>query len=173
MENITLIAEVSAVAEAEVPLSDEYVVRPARRELADKLAELWYDSYPPEIATDLDLARREIQGMFSGAFGDLWPEASPLILSGDALAAAICTVYVAPWERTPTCPFIIDLMVHPHHRRKGLAEHLVRTAARAVADNGSTHVALRVLKNNVPALALYQKLGFSEWDGILHAPIAK
>ncbi len=84
--------------------------------------------------------------------------------------AAICTVTKAPWEQTPTCPFIIDLMVLPDFRRRGLATVLLRETARVVHENGDTHLALRVQTDNTPAVTLYDKLGFADWDGTLFAP---
>jgi GNAT superfamily N-acetyltransferase len=134
------------------------------------LAALWFTAYPPEIATNLSEAEQEMKDMFAGEYGPFWPEASPLVCEGDKLVAAICTVLKAPWERTPTCPFIVDLMVHPDFRRKGLAAFLLQETARTALRAGHTHVALRVLLDNTPAISLYRKLGFEDWDKRLLAP---
>ena len=55
---------------------------------------------------------------------------------------------------------IIELMVRPDFRRRGLAEFLVRSAASTLRAQGEKVVGLRVMSNNTPAIRLYSKLGF-------------
>jgi len=170
MANTTFIAKTSAILTTQVPLPSDLTARTIHRDDLDRLAELWFAAYPPEIATDLAEALQEMKDMFVGEYGSFWPDASSIILYGDKPIAAICTVVKAPWEKTLTCPFIIDLMVHPDARRQGLAAFLLQETARAVQQDGKKHVALRVLVDNTPAITLYRKLGFEDWDGKLYAP---
>lgn len=168
--NITLIAEARNVITIELPLPNGFRVKPATRDHQSKLAALWFAAYPPNIATSISEAEQEMSEMFAGEYGQFWPEASPVIFAGNELIAAICTVHKAPWEKTPTCPFIVDLMVHPQFRRRGVATWLVRETARVVLREAHTHVALRVLVDNTTAISLYRKLGFTDWNGVLFAP---
>lgn len=48
----------------------------------------------------------------------------------------------------------------PQHRRKGLAESLIKTVLQFAEDDGISTVKLWVDEKNVPALSLYEKLGF-------------
>lgn len=67
---------------------------------------------------------------------------------------------------------ILTLCVHPAHRRQGAGAKLLRTAAKAAHGIGS-NLFLEVAADNLPALALYEKLGFQRtglrphyyWDG--------
>lgn len=135
----------------------------------DDLARLRLDAYGPAIATDMNTSLKEMRDMFVGEFGRLRVEASLVVFVGKGLVGACCTVVQPPnWPKTPICPFIIDLMVHPEFRRQGLAEFLLRMSAKSVAGSAD-HLALRVGIENSPALSLYRKLGFEDWDGVLYA----
>ena len=169
--NTTFIADATVLLKPEINLPEGFIIEAASSVYESQLAVLWFEAYPPEIATDVDYAKQEIKDMFAGEFGRFWPEASPLILFNSELVAGICTVFKAPWEKTPTCPFIIDLMVHPNFRRQGLGALLIHETAQAVLRGGQTHVALRVQVDNTAAISLYRKLGFSEWDGKLFSTI--
>lgn len=48
----------------------------------------------------------------------------------------------------------------PEHRRRGLAESLIKTVLQFAKDNGISTVKLWVDEKNVPAISLYDKLGF-------------
>ncbi|WP_371819123.1 GNAT family N-acetyltransferase [Roseococcus sp. SDR] len=55
---------------------------------------------------------------------------------------------------------ILTLAVHPDHRRQGLGEALVETAAVVTAAAGARVMFLEVAEDNAPAMALYAKAGF-------------
>ena len=70
---------------------------------------------------------------------------------------------VAGYIGAQTVPPESDMMnvaVHPDHRRKGIAEELVRTLCQQLQAAGSTSLTLEVRASNAGAIALYQKLGF-------------
>lgn len=167
VELLTLIAESNPIAETNVVLPEEYATRPVTTDDGVILGMLHFKAYGPEIAPSLQGSITEMEDMYRDEFGKLWPEASSLVLTGKNLVASVLTVHMAPWEDTPTCPFIIDLMVLPDYRRQGLADHLAYSAACTATEAGKQHLALRVREDNKPALALYKKLGFVEWDGKL------
>ena len=54
------------------------------------------------------------------------------------------------------------LAVLPRFRRAGLADWILRGAARFGAEQGAEQLALAVTKANAPALALYDRLGFTQ-----------
>ncbi len=57
---------------------------------------------------------------------------------------------------------MMNVAVHPDFRRKGIAEALVNTLVENLSKMGSRCLTLEVRASNAPAIALYEKLGFSE-----------
>ncbi|MBV8087691.1 MAG: GNAT family N-acetyltransferase [Chloroflexi bacterium] len=92
-----------------------------------------------------------------GAAGDA---EALFVLEHDAglhgLAAAV------PYRDEPRTCMLISMWVAPERRRTGAGERLVRTAMDWAASAGYDAMLLWVVQSNVPALALYRKLGFVE-----------
>ena len=57
---------------------------------------------------------------------------------------------------------MMNVAVHPDHRRKGIGEKLVLALEDALKAQESTCLTLEVRASNEPAKSLYEKLGFSE-----------
>ena len=57
---------------------------------------------------------------------------------------------------------MMNVAVHPDHRRKGVGEKLVTALEEALKEQESTCLTLEVRASNAPAKALYEKLGFIE-----------
>jgi ribosomal-protein-alanine N-acetyltransferase len=57
---------------------------------------------------------------------------------------------------------ILTLAVDPAHRRQGIGEALVETAALVTAAAGARVMFLEVAEDNAPAMALYAKAGFAQ-----------
>lgn len=57
---------------------------------------------------------------------------------------------------------MMNVAVHPEHRRKGVAESLIRALIRALKEHESHCLTLEVRTSNAAAIALYEKLGFFE-----------
>ena len=56
---------------------------------------------------------------------------------------------------------LVDLEVHPEHRRKGYGRHLVAEVLRHAREQGTASVAVQTRSTNLPALSLYESLGFA------------
>jgi ribosomal protein S18 acetylase RimI-like enzyme len=162
---LTLIANVADMLSVSAPECTGYHLRSTRRDDEEALAQLYLATYPEEIIKDLNEAREELRVTFEGEYGPLDLSASPVAIVGEEPAASVLTVTGAPWPDTPPGPFIIEVMVHPNHRRKGLAAYLLKETARRLAAAGKETAALRVLSDNTGALRLYRSLGFHEWTG--------
>jgi ribosomal protein S18 acetylase RimI-like enzyme len=67
--------------------------------------------------------------------------------------------------------FVFGLYVRPNARRHGLAQHLMRTVAQALRDEGRQYVVLSVDTPNAAARSLYGKLGFVDAARTLRADI--
>ena len=57
---------------------------------------------------------------------------------------------------------MMNIAVHPDYRRRGLAEMLVAALVTALKNAGNTCLTLEVRASNAPAIALYEKTGFSQ-----------
>jgi len=57
---------------------------------------------------------------------------------------------------------VMNVAVHPDYRRRGIAERLIGILVAELKDRGSRALMLEVRSSNAPAIALYEKLGFSQ-----------
>ena len=57
---------------------------------------------------------------------------------------------------------MMNVAVHPDHRRKGIAEALVLALAKDLKEQDNVCLILEVRVSNTPAIALYEKLGFTQ-----------
>lgn len=57
---------------------------------------------------------------------------------------------------------MMNIAVHPDHRRRGVAEALVENLSDALRQRGSKALTLEVRISNDPAIRLYEKLGFAQ-----------
>lgn len=57
---------------------------------------------------------------------------------------------------------MMNVAVHPDARRSGIAERLITELICRLKEQGSRCLTLEVRASNAPAIALYQKLGFTQ-----------
>ena len=57
---------------------------------------------------------------------------------------------------------MMNVAVHPDHRRRGIAESLVTALCDSLKQKGSSSLTLEVRSSNLGAIALYEKLGFTQ-----------
>ena len=55
---------------------------------------------------------------------------------------------------------MMNIAVHPDHRRSGVARSLIQVLIRELKNRGSSSLTLEVRASNAPAIGLYKKLGF-------------
>lgn len=163
-DQITLMANIASLPLANLALPHRYEFRETRLQDTQELANLYFAAYPRLIVETEVAALEEIQVTFKGEYGDLDLSASPLVTTAGMIAAAILTVKEAPWDDTPPGPFLIEVIVHPDHRRRGLARAAVLQASSTLLAKGEQTVALRVMSDNEAALKLYRGLGFRRWE---------
>ncbi|MDO5034017.1 MAG: GNAT family N-acetyltransferase [Actinomycetaceae bacterium] len=145
--------------------------RPAGIELATltrydipALAALYVVAYDsPETAEVLYEAVDEMRMSFNGEFGKpldnsyvgAWHE-------GDLVGAILVTIGT-PWDDSDKSPYIVDLMVHPDFRGRGIATALIGEAAKRVGAAGYRDIGLQIdLREAKDAARLYDYLGFEE-----------
>ena len=165
IRQLTLVASLADILRSSAREIPGYDIRSARVDDEEALSELYLAIYPKEVVKDLAEAREELRMSFEGEYGPLDLNTSFLALEAEKTVAGVLTVSQAPWPDTPPGPFIIEVMVHPEHRRRGLARHLIRETARRLVRAGENTAALRAMSENTGALRLYRRLGFHEWSG--------
>lgn len=164
-----LLTLVGRLRDAESTIPAGFMLRTGRAADVPALGELYLRSYPPGVAgADLAEATADIASAVAGEYGDLWPEASPVVIGDGRIVAAIQVVRRAPWADTPDCPFAIELFVAPEHRRHGLARLLLHRSMAVLSLAGQAELALRVAEDNEAARDLYRSLGFREWSPPAH-----
>ena len=100
-------------------------------------------------------------------FSDPWSEKSVASELSNPLSLWIVALQddqVAGYVGSQTCGEESDMMniaVHPDHRRQGIAEGLVDRLIEKLKARGSQSLTLEVRASNTPAITLYEKLGFS------------
>lgn len=68
--------------------------------------------------------------------------------------------------------YVLLVFVDPPHRRRGLATALLQHGHQWAQRRGDRQIALQVLSSNVPALQLYQKLGYTADSVLMTRPLA-
>jgi ribosomal-protein-alanine N-acetyltransferase len=57
---------------------------------------------------------------------------------------------------------MMNVAVHPDHRRRGIAEALILALSEDLKAGGNQCLTLEVRASNAPAIALYENLGFRQ-----------
>ena len=57
---------------------------------------------------------------------------------------------------------MMNVAVHPDHRRKGIAEKLIAAMSEGLKERGNVALTLEVRASNASAIALYEKLDFKQ-----------
>jgi ribosomal protein S18 acetylase RimI-like enzyme len=131
-------------------IADGFVLRPARAEDADAIAEMDTIAFPPPSLTP-ELVRTMVA------------QATLLRILDDTRASRAAG-FLQLRHDTPGAGYVADLAVHPEYHRRGLGEALMRWALAWFRSQGLQRAALQVNTDNAPAIALYRKLGFEATD---------
>lgn len=110
----------------------------------------------------------QVAGLEKICFSDPWSErsvASELLNSLSLWLVAVEGDTVTGYIGSQTVEGETDMMnvaVHPDHRRQGIGEKLILALVEALKEKGSHSLTLEVRASNEPAKRLYEKLGFSQ-----------
>lgn len=144
-----------------------YTIRPAAPADADTLAAMWLEMGRQHTAYDAERWHwaEESDAIWREHFLDivgrqdtvcLVAEAGPGRVAGYVLAIIAET---APIWATRRRGQVYDLYVADGHRRRGVGRRLMLAALDELKARGSEEVLLRVSKENVAAVRLYERLG--------------
>lgn len=161
MEQRTLQAQVDALTDVDRP--DGVEIATLTRYDIPTLAVLTLDAYGFDPNPDaLMQASEELRMTFEGAFGSANADSFVGAWDGGTLVGAILTVLESPWDDSPAGPFVVDLVVDPEYRRRGIATALVGEVARRCKDWGYDSLALQIDARHAGAAELYGDLGFAD-----------
>jgi ribosomal protein S18 acetylase RimI-like enzyme len=144
----------------ELPEGCEFVpVTSAPVEALDQLDRRAFRGGPDEalVADSPEGNRRVLERILEGELGRFLPEASTLVLHGNALVGFLLTT-----EENARVASFADLAVDPAHRRRGVGGAMLSRGMRALLALGYSSVRLWVTAANVPARELYRSIGFEE-----------
>lgn len=127
-----------------------------------ELGNLYLQAYGNETSQfDTEKPDTRISAVFEGAYGPPIPQASLLTTDAEGrMTAAILTTERALGNDGPRTAFIAELVTHPDHRRRGLAEELLSHAMQALHETGYGTVAVTLTSANAAAIALYLSRDF-------------
>lgn len=120
---------------------------------ASLMVDAYRDTVDWEDGDDESVAQAEIEKTIAGEYGEFLGFASFSIAKEGRPAAQIA---ISNFEGVPTILFVYTGKAH---QKQGLAERLIRAAARALQERGFDKIQLFVTATN-PARALYERLGF-------------
>jgi ribosomal protein S18 acetylase RimI-like enzyme len=139
---------------------DVHGLRPVRRGDAEMLADLMMDAYLGTIDYEGETraqALDEIRDTLSGGKGPFDWESSRVIARDDSLASASLLI---SWHGEP---FVCFSMTAARFKRHGLARACLVASMAELSRRGATALRLLVTRANLPAVAMYESLGF-EWQ---------
>lgn len=131
--------------------------RRVRDQDAENLARLMLDAYRGTVddgGEGPDEALSEVRKLLQGGYGDFNAGVSEVIEQDGAIVA---TTLVTQYQGAPLIAFSLT---HPTYQRRGLARGGLLRALEALRQSGHTQAYLAVTSTNLPALTLYELLGF-------------
>ncbi len=163
MEQRTLHAQVDALTDVDRPAGVE--IATLTRYDIPTLAVLTLDAYGFDTTCEALLqTSEELRMTFEGAFGATTHDSFVGAWDGGSLVGAILVIRESPWDDVPDGPFVIDLVVDPEYRRRGIATALVGEIARRCKKWGYDSLALRIDARHTGAAELYDNLGFADMN---------
>lgn len=91
----------------------------------------------------------EAELLMNGLYSHLW-----VAVLGDKVVGFLC------FQCITDDAHIINFAVHPHYRQRGYGRQLLRHCLAQAVQLGARRVSLEVRVSNVPAITLYQQMGF-------------
>ncbi|MFP3882596.1 MAG: N-acetyltransferase family protein [Actinomycetota bacterium] len=163
--NQTMIVDLRDRSPSSTTQSDDDVqLRAPTRSDIPGIGQLYFDSYESGLSGEsVEEATTDIEASWDGDYGEFWEEGSVVAELNGKIVGALLTVKQAPWEQTPSGPFIIELFVGSDLRGRGIARRLMERGLDTMRSQGAMSVGLRVLTGNTRAQNFYRSLGFSDW----------
>jgi len=135
-----------------------HAARTPRPDDREQLAELMLAAYRGAADDDGETiaeARAEIADVYDSTTRPFMPEASFVVeIDGALVSASLISLFRG-------APLVTHLMTDPRYKRRGLGTSALQRSVHALVAQGWTSLTLYVTATNTPAVALYEKLGFT------------
>ncbi len=139
--------ELPAAGAPDDAIADGFLMRDARIEDAEEIAELDAVAFPVSWLTP-DVVRDSV-------------EQGPVFRVLEDIQAERAIGFLRLRTEGATEGYISDIALHPDYRRRGIGEAMMRWALSRFREDGQRTAALTVSTDNRAAIALYRKLGFT------------
>jgi ribosomal protein S18 acetylase RimI-like enzyme len=144
-----------------------YTTRPATKRDAEAIASLWRHMANQHRAMDAEVWcwTDDAVEAFREHMADVIGKEGWIILVAETPAGEVVGFVAAEVKHPPPVypsgevGFVGDLVVHPKHRRKRIAEALMRQAFERMRGLGAKSVTLHTALSNPGAIKLYESLG--------------
>jgi GNAT superfamily N-acetyltransferase len=140
-------------------LRGAWLFRPISQGDVDALGQLMLAAYRGTIdyeGESLEEAIEEVYSVLAGAYGPFFEDCSYIIEDeGKILSASMIVL-----SDKVNAPLLAFSMTHPEHKRKGMAEFLLKASINWLLDADHQELYLVVTEGNTGAIRLYEKLGF-------------
>jgi len=140
-------------------LKGAWLFRPISEGDVDVLGSLMLEAYRGTIDYEgetLEEAIEEVHTVLAGGYGPFFEDCSYIIEDeGKILSASMIVM-----SEKVDAPLLAFSMTHPEHKRKGMAEFLLKASINWLLDAGHQELYLVVTEGNTGAIRLYEKLGF-------------
>lgn len=136
------------------------LIRTAARDDLPALGEVMYQAYRGTVDDEGESelgALEELKRTMDGKYGEFNWAASQV---AEVDHAPVASSLVTTWQRFPLLAFTITL---PQWQRRGIGGRLILRSAELLSGQGHRELRLVVTRTN-PAINLYRKLGFLEYD---------
>lgn len=111
----------------------------------------------PQFRT-LEGCHQYLVAVMCNACGKYLPYASFAAMEPELLG------FILTSETAPDEGHIVQIAVAPEVRQAGIGKRLVQAAINALYESGYTKVSLNVTESNIPAIRLYESLGFRPYE---------
>jgi predicted GNAT family acetyltransferase len=139
----------------------DWFFRPVSEGDVNALGALMLEAYRGTIDYEgegLEEAIQEVHAVLAGAYGPFIADCSFVIEDeGKMLSASMMVM-----SDRVNAPLLAFSMTHPEHKRKGMAEFLLKAGINRLVGAGHRDLYLVVTEGNAGAIRLYEKLGFRQ-----------
>ena len=103
---------------------------------------------------------QDMKETFLGKYGEFMPSSSFVVEDHGIIVSA--TIFCLSAEND--MPFLAFAMTHPEFQNRGLSRFLLKQSMNVLTELGYKQASLCVMKENLPAISVYKKLGFKFID---------
>ncbi|MBD3193238.1 MAG: GNAT family N-acetyltransferase [Candidatus Heimdallarchaeota archaeon] len=163
-----MVLEISEEEDYPIVLKDNYSIIPFTKDRLAESLQVIVDANKGQLDSKIYPEMNSLEGLkeaftrITNNFERVTADLSPQIIFNDKIVGASIVGKMGKEKG-----YILEIVVHPKHQRKGLGKALMNKICLECSKAGVKHLALAVTKENKIAYELYKKIGFIERRRIL------